>query len=241
MIWVTAGTDVYGAVRKVGTTPIVTKFAMLQFLPLFPIESYYLSRTGTQTRTGVPLIFGQSSQSISGLRLASVDRLSACVAYLRALGASITLFAFIGLMLAIVTSFSGPRNERDPVQRYLLPASLIVLGGGLLIALPTYYFTYVVPVRDKLIRETCGELLGIDADPACVDADTARELLRMTHDAMARSGITEPAKLFRNLVQANPDQIRLLLLLARVQIATSGRRDKLEPMTDSLLLALTDS
>ncbi len=43
MTSVTVGSDVYGAVRKVGTTPIVTKFAMFQFLPVFPIESYYLA------------------------------------------------------------------------------------------------------------------------------------------------------------------------------------------------------
>jgi hypothetical protein len=41
MTTVVAGTDTYGRVKAVRGVPIVTRFATLQMLPLYPLQSFY--------------------------------------------------------------------------------------------------------------------------------------------------------------------------------------------------------
>ncbi len=238
MVTVVAGSETYGAVRKVGSTPVVTKFVMLQLIPLFPLESYYLARLGKESIRGIPLVASQSSRSIVGLRLARVDRLSVVMAYIRFVAAALLMFGFLGLMIALVASPKMPQVSNDPLQEYLLSISVVLLGTGVLIGLPTYYATLVVPKREKRIREICGELLGIAADPAHVDTDTADVLMRFTKEAMAQSNISEPSKLLRNPSQATCEQAALLLLACRVRIASGVDREKLEQAVDSLLQVL---
>lgn len=243
MVWgsVAAGTELYGAVRKVDTTPIITKFAMLQFFPLFPVESYYLYRVGPEQRDGVPLIFGTTSKAIVGLRLARVNRLSATIAYLRAIGAAVGLFGVTGVVMWIALSFSMPMKDGDPIRRYWLPVASTLVVTGIVISMPTYYFTYVVPIRDKSIRRHCGDVLGIAADPAHCELETARELFRLTRDLLTESGISVPKKVVNDPSLTDADQKRLLLVLARIMIAIEGRRDALERLTDSLLLQLSEA
>jgi hypothetical protein len=49
MIHVTVGSDTYGRVKTVGTTPIVTRVGMISSLPVFPLESFYFVRVGERT------------------------------------------------------------------------------------------------------------------------------------------------------------------------------------------------
>jgi hypothetical protein len=235
MIWVTAGTDVYGAVRKVDKTPVVTKFAMLQLMPIYPLESFYFARMGPASHAGIPFLLGQSSQSILGLRLARIDRTSVWTAYVRGIAAAILVVGFMGTLFGLYMTMTSNINPRDPVQRNLLPVAVAVLTAAVLLGAPTYYFTYVVPDREKRIRQFCGEILGIAADPAHVELETAKELIRLAREALARTGITEPTRAARNLAAASADQKRLLLVLARGMIAVKGTSDALEALADSIL------
>jgi hypothetical protein len=38
-MFITSGSDTYGRVKTVGGVPVVSKFFMLQFLPLYPLQS----------------------------------------------------------------------------------------------------------------------------------------------------------------------------------------------------------
>lgn len=235
MITVVAGTETYGAVRKVASTPIVTKFAMLQFIPLYPLESYYLKRLGKDSFRGIPLIASATSRSIVGLRLARVDRLSVAIAYVRAFAGILGLPGFTIMVIAIVAMLTGSLNPQDSFQRSILPVATGMLCVGALIGLPTYYATYVVDGRERRIREVCDEILGIAADPAMVDPDTAGELMSHIKEALSKADVKEPTKLLRNPQLASREQAGLLLVACRLRIATGGDRDKLEQAVDDLL------
>lgn len=235
MITVIAGTETYGAVRKVASTPVVTKFAMLQFIPLYPLESYYLMRLGKDSFRGIPLIASATSRSIVGLRLARVDRLSVAMAYVRACAAILAMPGFLLLMITLVTLLNGSLNENDAFQRNSLSISLGLLGAGSVIGLSSYYATYVVDGRQKRIREVCGEILGIAADPAQIDVDTAAELMTPIKEALTKAEVNEPTKLLRNPQLASREQAGLLLVACRLRMATGGDREKLEQAVDDLL------
>jgi hypothetical protein len=241
MISVTAGTDTYGAVRKVRKTPIVTKFAMLELFPIFPIESYYLSHLGQISHEGIPLIYAETSRSIVGYRLARVDRLSAVVTYVRAIGAAFAVVGSIGLIFGIFMSSAERVNAADPVDRYIVLVSGLLLATAILIAVPTYIFTFVVPEREKEIREYCDDALGIAADPARLDSFMVEEFLELTIATLAQAGIVEPYDAIRQPITTTAEQKRLLLVFARSKIALGGSREEFEPLTDSLLIDLAHS
>lgn len=238
MVTAIYGTDTYGAVRKVGTTPIVTRFAMLQFIPLIPLESYYLARHGKERYSGVPLIFSETSRSIHGLKLARVNRLSVLVAYIRAIGGTLFLFGFTGAFVMFLISFQIEPNPNDEFQRYIVPVSVAIADLGALIAGPTYLATYMVPEREKRIREACAESLGFAADPACCDQETAEKLLNLAKRALAECGTTTPSELLRTPRLALPEQARAMVILCRAALALKGDPHKLEHVVDELLLLL---
>lgn len=234
---VTAGSDIYGAVRRVDGTPIVTKFAMLQFVPLFPLESYYLRRVAKKSGVSVPLLGGYSSQAIAGLRLAKLDRLSVLVAYLRGIGAVLAVVSCIGLFGMLVTSFSGtPMNAE---QRMIAAACAVILGVGLLISVPTYYFTFVVAQRDMEIRRACAKWLGLAADPAQIVADEAKLMLTVIDETLAQRDIHDPVATVKLPHGLPPDLASLLLVRSRAQVAIDGGSGTAEGEADQLLLAIS--
>jgi hypothetical protein len=233
MLGATVGSDVYGAVRRVGRTPIVTKFAMLQFLPLIPLESYYFERLNKPVKTGIPVLARFSEQGIVGLRLARINWLSVAVTYVRALGAGLTMIGTIGLAGSAVSHFSMPL----PNEGLLAIASTLILVTAAAIALPTYYFTFSVSDRDKAIRTACASVVGIAADPAYVTPDIAENVTAFVDDVLPRD-VSEVQEVMRAPHGTSADVLVLLLLRCRAMIALGGDREGLERMSDDLLLAM---
>ena len=165
-----AGTDTYGRVKAVDGTPIVTKFFMLQGIPITPQQSYYFRAFGAGTTAGIPFVAETQSVSIQGIPLAKLDRLSVAMAYVRAFFALLTVVGFIAIV-PIISYFTGERL--DSLGR-IITAMLIsffivgIIGGSMTYLLP------LTPRREQAIRSYCGELLGISADPARLSAEDAR-------------------------------------------------------------------
>src|SRR4051794_39809742 len=79
---VTFGSDTYGRVKTVDSTPIVTKFGMVSAFPVFPLESFYFIRSGESTSEGIPFLAQVHSTGIKAIPLARVDKLSVLMAYI---------------------------------------------------------------------------------------------------------------------------------------------------------------
>jgi hypothetical protein len=219
MITVSAGTDTYGRVKNVSGTPIVTKFAMLQFLPIYPLRSFYFSRSGPTEIEGVPLVAGTRSTTIIGIPLASLDIASVLLAYVRGLFGAFVLVGFVVLLIPGFMYLTGEHAGGLPTNFLRGVLALFLAGalGGLL--------TYAIPLttrREKDIRRYCGELLGIAADPARVTSEASAKLAGHV-EALSPSGEPSRAALIRELV------------MTRAKIASSSDIEHIEKRTDELL------
>jgi hypothetical protein len=232
------GSDLFGMIKKVERTPIVTRFAMLQFLPIYPIQSLYLIRLGPNETSGVPLIHQQTEQAIHGLPLAKISRLSVCISYIRGTAA-------VALIFGLLFWFAGPPgsavkkiNRETMLAHRLLTVTLLsyaLIGGG-----GSYGLTYVVPRREKNIRTACGSILGIAADPALLNPDATRHLLDQVNPLLSQQEIRDPATLLNSRAPAGSNA-PLLLTWARAQIAAGNDREAMESATDYLLSVIEPS
>jgi hypothetical protein len=219
---VAAGTDTYGRVKKVSGTPVVTKFTMLQFLPLFPLQSFYFTGQGPVERTGIPLLASSQSVHLYGVPLASVDRTSVVIAYARALFAALVTLGMIGAMMGIM-ALNNPRPP-DEFARIMLT----VLLGSLVIGVLGGILTYVIPLtprRERAIRQHCAVLLGVSADPARVPAKLSAALIQ--YAAEKSEDDTNPAT-----------TLVFELIQTRANIAQGTDKDVMEAKTDELLESL---
>jgi hypothetical protein len=213
-----AGTDTYGRVKSVSGTPIVTKFAMLQFLPVYPLKSFYYMGAGTVEIKGIPLFARISTSEIKGIPLASVDRTSVLIAYIRSIFAAMALIGCVALV-PLYSILLGEHLDGFAMMatRFLLIALIAGIVGGAL--------TYVIPLtprREKDIRRFCAEKLGISADPARVSPEMS---------AMFLAYINNQPQASKN----SREQLIRELIRSRAQLARAKDADHSEALTDRLL------
>lgn len=231
MTTVTYGVDLYGAVKKVGNTPIVTRFAMLQFLPIYPIESFYLAGVGAEKRSGVPLVFWSTTKEIAGLKLARVSRASVVVAYIRAAAALPLIMGMLGLFFGIVAGEDAGGMSRGAI----LDWSALIVAGAIAVGGTTYFWTYSVPAREKQIRTYCAAVLGMAADPAQFDLGTARSLVEMAKKALGQANFSDPKEALRDTASLDRHAALLLLIWARGRMAVNVDREEMDEASDRLL------
>lgn len=222
MVTVSAGTDTYGRVKSVCGTPIVTKFAMLQALPLYPLQSFYFVGTGRSEIVGVPFIASSQSEAIHGISLSHVDTTSVVMAYARGIFGALAIIGSIA-MVPIIIHFTGERLDQIAwIATYGLLTSLVVGAvGGLL--------TYAIPLtsrREREIRTFCTVLLGISADPARVPPDIALQL-------------QQRVELCDDLEDDSRTATIRQLIAVRAKIGQAMDVDQMERKTDELLAVLT--
>jgi hypothetical protein len=229
MAAVHAGSDTYGKVKKVGATPIVTKFAMVSAFPLYPLESFYFA--GESGPEGIPFVY--TTKTIYGLPLARVDSLSVAMAYARGIFGAFTLFGFFYFITLYIEW--GDIQHRAPdafaqAMRYILLVCLCIgVSGGLL----TYFLPLQITDRERQIRLACGEILGICADPAYIREDVARSVAKAVSDLSWADQVDDgPA----NGISSNacPPLVRRLVI-TRAKIALDEEPEALEGQTDDLL------
>jgi len=215
---VSAGTDTYGRVKSVSGTPIVTKFAMLQFLPVYPLKSFYFIGAGAVQTKGIPLFASTSTSVIKGIPLASVDWTSVLIAYIRSIFAAMALLGCVAL-IPLYMNLTGEHLDQLAmmmVQFLLISLAIGVVGGAL---------TYVIPLtprREYDIRRFCAEQLGISADPARVSPEISEMLLEYLGSQPQTS-------------KNSRQQLIHELICSRAQLAQAKGADHLESLTDKLL------
>jgi hypothetical protein len=238
MIHVHAGTDVYGAVRSVNRTPIVTKFAMLQFLPIYPLESYYLRRLGKEVGPRSIFFGGLTERAIVGIPCNRFNRLSVAIAYVRALGAALTVVGAMGVFGFVVGSLCDATFRFNGERQILIIVVGSILAAGLLVALPTYLFTFIVPARDRRIRQACARVLGIAADPANVKAEIANEMAASAEESIRTEGIPELDVILSRPKDYGLHELDMWLVRTRAQVQACGESENHEKITDQILHAL---
>ncbi len=238
MIHVTVGTDVYGAVRSVERTPVVTKFAMFQFLPIYAIESYYLGRLGKESRSGVPFLAGQSERAIIGIPCDRINFLSVSVAYVRAVGAALVLASIPFLFMLVLMRLSDPTFHFDRDKQIVTTVVGSILTTGLLIALPSYLFTVIAPVRERRIRRACARVLGIAADPAHAKLEIASEMIVQADEFLHKQETPDLDAVLCRPWDYGLDVLDVLLVRTRAQIQNSGKSTSNELNTDRILQAI---
>jgi hypothetical protein len=239
MIHVSFGTDTYGAVRSVARTPVVTKFWMLQAFPVFPLESYYLLRLGKKTRSGVPLLGGESHQEIIGLPCRRISRLSVLVTYVRGIAAVFVLLSMIVLLGFAVVSLTDPAFQGlNAEQKNVLTIALYGLAGSVSLGLSTCLFTLWTPRRERRIRLACARVLGIAADPAHVKTDFAQQIAERIREPLEQLAPAGLVAVLRRPGDFDPKVLDLWLVHVRTQIADNMQTLHHEAATDRILEAL---
>ena len=238
MTIVHVGTDVYGAVRFVNRTPIVTKFAMLQFLPVYPLESYYLGRLGKPTGAYLPFVGGVTERAIVGIPCNRLNCLSVAVGYVRSIGAALTVLGTMGVFMFVIGALSDGRFRFDGEWKIGALVVGSILASGLLLALPTYLFTAIMPARDRRIRRACARVLGIAADPANVKLEIANEIAAQADEFIKAEGIPELDVILHRPKCYCLQELDIWLVRTRSQVQTCDNSEIYENLTDQILYAL---
>ena len=227
MFHVHIGFDTYGRVKAVGRTPIVTRFFAVSFLPVIPMNSYYLAGIGRMKYETLT-----EGKVIQGYPLSSLNYFSVLMAYYRGFCAVLVLAGCV----VIVPLFALLMGERlDEMGMMMVHGLLISLVVGIFLGLASYLPFPIAP-REATIRRMCGTVLGVCADPALVRADVAEGIALEMQPHLVRAKD-------RPELEDSPEQQRLKLLceLVCLRAAMAGRgaadptRESLEQETDKLL------
>jgi hypothetical protein len=217
------GVDTFGRVKQVGNTPIVTRFFMLSWLPIWPLQSYYRTGEDVVRHEGVPFLFHSQTVEINGIPLRRIDRLTVVMAYLRAFAAVLTLFGSIAMVPGLM-ALLGERLDR--VAIIMLQVCLGMLAAGIVLGLGSYAWPFQVSRREFDVRTVSGLVLGHCIDPALVEAVHAQRIMEFIANAALIHRLTE-------LGMSKPDAEQCVLLVG--VRAAIGR--EAEPMSEAELLA----
>jgi hypothetical protein len=238
MLHVTFGTDVYGAVRSVARTPVVTKFWMFNAIPLLPEGSYYMLRLGKKSGSAVPLLGGEQHQGIVGLPCRRISTLSVLITYVRAFAALLLLPSTIILFSFAVMRLTGPARDLDENTKRVFVAGIKVLAAGISLGAFTYLFTLWTPRRERRIRLSCGRVLGVAADPAWLKPEYAREIAEQIRGQLEQSAPAGLDAILRHPRDCDLPALDLWLVQTRTQM-TDGRQASVhEATTDRILEAI---
>jgi hypothetical protein len=189
-------------------------------LPVYPLQSYYYFGTDRGESSGLPFVAGFHSETIQGIALARVDRVSVAMAHVRAVFGAALVFGSL-IVVGLVGSFTGMPANQFAKQVMRVQVVLLIVGavGGAV--------TYLVPnvsARERRIREHCGELLGVCIAPARI----SREFADALESHVARLALP-----------ASPDDPRCRavreLVEARLRIVRESDDNAMERRTDGLL------
>jgi len=213
----------------VGTTSVITRFAMLQFAPLFPLESFFFARRGNLSSDLISLIFGADATTPLAIPLARIDKLSVAMAYFRGVCGTLVLVGCISLIPAIM-HLSGERLDHFAIVMTQALVSCLIVGAAF--GALSYCLPWQMGGRQKSIRRACGGVLGMDADPAMFRRDVAEEIETFLGDQIAGDKLRGAEKLGG---ADDVSDMRLQLVAVRLQIALGGPRQSLEQRSDELL------
>ncbi len=218
MYHVTVGSDTYGRVKKVGSTPIVTRFGMVSSLPVVPLESFYFERLGDSTSKGIPFLVQIRSTTIEGIPLARLDMLSVAMTYARGLFGTMAIMGFVGTFMVFMMWVTGERLDETATIMAKCVATCFAIGT--VAGLCTYVVPFQMTTREREIRRLCGTILGISADPARVRCDFARAIESFLNGSEIAPGMLELAH---------------ELARTRLRIALGEPQTALEDHTDDIL------
>jgi hypothetical protein len=221
MIHFHVGTDTYGRVKTVSGMAIVTKFFMLQMVPLYPLKSYYVSGAASTKQPGIAVLAGFHSATVTGIPLQALDKTSVFMAYARGFFGTLLFAGFLVIVPGIMYLTGEHLDEFAlAATRGLIIALITGVAGGAL--------TYVVPTlgpREKRIRAYCAEVFGLAFDPARIEANDRAAIQLLVKAAQQTEDNSRTALLYR-------------LVEVRTGISDESDNQRVEVETDQLLESL---
>ena len=230
---VTVGSDTYGKTQVVDGTPIVTKFAMVSLLPVWPLESFYFAGFGEQTGTMIPFVGGSTSQKIIGIPMARLHTQSVCLAVARGIAGAMLVFGLPPALIGVVNYLTGERMDAGAKIAITVMSVLAVVGA--VAGAATYLIGRTVDARSRAIRSACGRVLGVAADPAFAKADAADAIKRTVDAELAARGVPNPDAAVLARTTAPREILDLLIVRTRAKLARGNVSPADDPVTKQLL------
>lgn len=218
----TVGSDVYGRVKEVGGTPVITRFVMVQHVPVFPLRSFYYLGESKAWRQRIPFVVTFSKTQIRAIPLERIDWLSVAITYLRGVCAILMIPMVAVAVMVLATSLTKAGPPLDETRMLFLKVVTVVGVAAIAIGAVSYYLP-LLTAREERIRTHCGALLGMCIDPAQITADQARRLEEEVETMKGAALDERYLKLTRHLV------------IARARIAQDRDVDQMEARTDQIL------
>jgi hypothetical protein len=230
---VTVGSDTYGKTQVVDGTPIVTKFAMVSFLPVWPLQSIYFAGLGKQTGTMIPFVVGSTSQQIIGIPMARLHTQSVCLAVARGIAGAMITIGLPWALMGVVNYSTGERMDAGAKLAIAVLSVLAVVGaaGGA----ATYLIGRWVDPHSRAIRSACGRVLGIAADPALAKVDVADAIKQAVDAGLAARGVPNPDAAVWARTTMPREILDLLIVRARAKLAGGNASPADDPVTKQLL------
>ncbi|WP_337176871.1 hypothetical protein [Paludisphaera sp.] len=195
----------------------MTVFTTVNLMPLYPRESFYVKPQAPRAWACEPVLFRDDGKVLQALPLTSIDRASVIMAYMRGLFALLTLSGVLLLVPAIHSLMGEPLDDLGRIATRVMSASaLIGIVGGCL--------SYAVPLlteRERRIRRSCGECLGLAVDPARLWGDQAEKIVDIL------SAGPEPRDSTRHRLIRDLTRTRARLAYAAEVAALEARTDRL--------------
>lgn len=126
-------TDTYGRVKAVSGTPVLTKFAMLQFLLVYPPQTLYFVKAGPSSATTILFIGRTHFATVVGIPLSTLDKPSVVMAYVRGIFAALTICG-VAALISGITYLTGEHLDGFAMivtRRLFLALVTGIVGGNL--------------------------------------------------------------------------------------------------------------
>ncbi|OUL24397.1 hypothetical protein BV378_18585 [Nostoc sp. RF31YmG] len=218
------GTKIFGAIKTIESTPLITQFFMIGYVPIIPIKSFYLLHE-YEVERGL-LSYKQEMRIIN---LKNISFLSVGFAYLRA-------FFIISAFFSIAYLLTSQRSS----QNILIPIALFILSVTIIFL--SYKLGQQISITEKTIRKAAYFSIGIAIDPAIIEEGIARNISDLLDLELKKNGcndwkflleeILQNTSLFKTIKNKKYSTNIKNLLLVKIRAAIGSKEIKLNKALD---------
>ncbi len=220
------GDDSYGAVKYVGGFHVATTFFHVNSFPVWPMQSMVLGPRDEQ------------GHDMQALLLASIDRHSVVIAYVRGVAGALIVLGFIPLLFGFMFWLLND-GQTDIPPSLIMSIGGVTVASGTMIGTASYLVWRTPKPRERHIRRIAHKQLGAAVDPASLVPSLSSHFAELLESRLLVEGIHDYSDAIRRSHEY-PEEIReKVLLRVRCEMSLAGPNAQHEFHTDSLLRGLT--
>ncbi|MEH2050689.1 hypothetical protein [Nostoc sp.] len=183
MVRIPIGTKTFGAIKAIESTPLITQFFMIGYVPIIPIKSFYLLHEYEVERGLL-----SHKQEMRIINLKNISFISVGFAYLRA-------FFIISAFFSIAYLLTGQGSS----QNILIPIALFTLSVTIIFF--SYKLSQQISITEKTIRKAAYSSIGLAIDPAIIEEEIARNISHLLDLELKRNGCNDWKLLLEEIAQ----------------------------------------